>query len=264
MSSVLTETRDGVFHLRLNRPAQRNALDEGLLEGLLTALGAAPRDPGVRAVVLEGEGRSFCAGADIEWMRRQGEADAAANENSARRLALLYEAVAALPLPVIARVQGSAVGGGCGLVAAADLAVAARDAVFALPEVRLGILPAVISPYLVDRVGSSRARDWMLTGRRVAADEALQAGLVHRLADLAELDAAVAAVVRDLLAGGPRALERTKGLLRDLPALRAAGTEVLAARTVQEIAAARQGPEGRAGLTAFLDKRRPPWVKGDA
>jgi len=259
MNSVLTDFGDDVFRILLNRPRLHNALEEDMIEGLHGALEAA-RASACRVVVLEGKGRSFCAGADIDWMRRQGEASKADNELSAQRLASLYEAIDALDLPVVVRVHGAAIGGGVGLVAASDIAVASTRSRFSLSEVRLGLLPAVIAPYVARKIGFSFARDLMLTGRRIDADEAHRFGLVHRVVSEDQIDEAVLEVVGDLKAGGPEAIGRTKRLLRRLPRLLQAEAADLARQTAHEIAEARSSEEGREGTRAFLQKKKPPWL----
>jgi len=260
MSSVLTDLKDGVFRILLNHPHLHNALDEDMIEGLHGALETA-RQSGCRVVVLEGKGRSFCAGADIDWMRRQGEASKADNELSAQRLSSLYEAIDTLDLPVIGRVHGAAIGGGLGLVAVSDIAVASSRSHFALPEVRLGLLPAIIAPYVARKIGLSVSRDLMLTGRRVDASEAHRIGLVHRVVNEDQIDEAVSEVVDDLKAGGPEAIGHTKRLLRRLPGLLAENAADLARQTADEIARARSSQEGREGTQAFLQKKQPPWLK---
>lgn len=260
-AEVSTQEVGSIFRITLNRPAVHNALHPELIEGLHAALAAAESSPSARVVLLAGEGRSFCAGADIEWMRRQGEAPVEDNERSARRLAALYARIAGLRLPVVARVHGAAIGGGLGLVAASDLAVAAESASFALSEARLGLIAAVISPSVVRKIGLANARDLMLTGRRLGAAEALRIGLVQRVAPDADLDAAVHAVAADIERGGPEAVRRAKELLEKLPALLAAPVEALADYTAREIAAVRASAEGQAGTQAFLEKRDPPWVE---
>lgn len=261
MIELLWELRDEVWSLKLNRPAVHNALDEALINALSDTFDRAA-DSKARVVVLSGEGVSFCAGADLSTMRRQGELSFADNEKAALRLASLFEKIDSCPLPVVARVQGAAVGGGVGLVAACDVAVADAGAVFSLAEVRLGLVPAVISPYVIRRIGPSHARDLVLTGRRIPAAEALRIGLVHRVAESANLDVAVQEVILNLKAGGPEALTRAKRLLREVSARLDGPREALASYTASEIAEARASEEGRAGAAAFLEKKRPPWARG--
>src|SRR3954469_17550809 len=225
------------------RAERRNAFDAGLIAELTAAFG----DVGAaRAVVLSGDGGSFSAGADVEWMRSSVELSYEENIADALRLRAMLDAIDGCPAPVVARVQGHALGGGCGLVACCDIAVARRDVVFAFSEVKLGIVPAVISPFALAKIGSSAARRWFVTGERFGADVALRIGLVHEVAD--ELDAAVDDVVSELLTAGPDAARAAKELAR-----RAHDAEETALR----IAAHRTSAEGQEGLRAFLEKREP-------
>ncbi len=244
--SALTIERDGpVLKVTLSRPERRNAFDAALIAELtdaFTEVGDA------RAVVLAGEGASFCAGADVEWQRSSIDLTYEENVEDALRLFRMCETIDRCPAPVVVKVHGYALGGGSGLVACADIAVAAEDAVFGFTEVRLGIIPAVISPFVLAKIGSGAARRWFLTGERFGADVALHIGLVHEVApDPAE---SVATIVDALLAGGPEAVREAKRLAHERPAN----------REVAEIAAARRtSEEGQAGLRAFLEKRTPPW-----
>lgn len=245
-----------VAQLVLNRPAVRNALDDTLVAALTGAARLLSRDPDVRVVVLSGEGKAFCAGADLNWMERTASYGAGENGRDAAALAAMFRAFHDGGWPVVARVQGAALGGGTGLVAVADVAVAADNAIFGTTEVRLGLVPAVIGPYVVRKIGESRARDWFLTGRKVGAEEALASGLVHRVVPANGLDAAVDAVVADLLRGGPEALAVAKVMAssfgrRDLDTESAWAGETIAARRVSA--------EGQEGMRAFLERRRPRW-----
>ena len=240
--------RDGdVLRVTLTRPERRNAFDAALIAALADAFG----DVGdARCVVLAGEGQSFCAGADVEWQRASIDLSFDENVEDAMRLYRMLEAVDACPAPVVARVQGYALGGGSGLVACCDIAVAAPDAVFGYSEVRLGIIPAVISPFVLPRIGPGAARRYFLTGERFDAETALRIGLVHEVAE--DLDGAVAAVVESLLLGGPEAVRAAKQLVREHPTGEA---------TAQIAAHRRTSEEGQDGLRAFLDKRRPAWIE---
>jgi enoyl-CoA hydratase/carnithine racemase len=244
--SALTIERDGpVLKVTLSRPERRNAFDAALIAELTDAF----TDVGdARAVVLAGEGESFCAGADVEWQRSSIDLTYEENVEDARRLFRMCESIDRCPAPVVVQVHGYALGGGSGLVACADIAVAAEDAVFGFTEVRLGIIPAVISPFVLTKIGPGAARRWFLTGERFGADVALRIGLVHDVApDPAE---PVATIVDALLAGGPKAVREAKRLAHERPA----GPEAA------DIAAARRtSEEGQAGLRAFLEKRTPPW-----
>jgi methylglutaconyl-CoA hydratase len=244
------ERRDGVATLTLDRPEVGNALDDAVVARLGDALAECAADSGVRVVVVTGAGRIFSAGADLRWMRRMRDAGAAENVDDARRTQRLFAAVAELPKPVVARVNGPARGGGVGLLAAADVVVAAAEAHFAFSEVRLGIVPAMIAPFVVARLGPARARRLFLTAETFTAADALAWGLVDRVAPGADLDAAVAAVVADLVKGGPGALTEVKRLIRDL-----ASTD-----TAELIARLRAGEEGQEGMAAFLEKRPPRWA----
>jgi methylglutaconyl-CoA hydratase len=239
--------RDGdVLRVTLARPERRNAFDAALIAALADAFA----DVGdARCVVLAGEGESFCAGADVEWQRASIDLSFDENVEDAMRLYRMLEAVDSCPAPVVARVQGYALGGGSGLVACCDIAVAGPDAVFGYSEVRLGIIPAVISPFVIPRIGAGAARRYFLTGERFDAETALRIGLVHEVAD--DLDGAVAAVVESLLQGGPEAVRAAKQLVREHPA--GAATAEIAARR-------RTSPEGQEGLRAFLDKRPASWL----
>jgi len=249
----------GVATLALNRPGRHNALSAALIDALADALEAAAGDPAVRVVVLTGTGPTFCAGADIGEMRDSAEAPVAANEREAARLAALLERLDRLPRPTVARVQGNAFGGALGLVAACDVAVAADAAVFALTEVRLGIVPAMISPYVMRAIGARQARRYFLTGERIVAREAERLGLVHAAVPAASLDDAVEALARDLLLGAPGAQAEAKRLVRRVQDRSDSSDAALAAETAHWIARLRAAPEGREGLSAFLEKRKPSW-----
>jgi methylglutaconyl-CoA hydratase len=244
--SALRVERDGpVLRVTLARPERRNALDAPLIAELTEAFS----DVGdTRAVVFSGEGESFCAGADVEWQRSSIDLTYEENVEDALRLYRMCEAIDGCPAPVVAQVQGYALGGGSGLVACADVAVAAEEATFGFTEVRLGIIPAVISPFVLGKIGPGAARRWFLTGERFGADVARRIGLVHDVAaDPAET---VDGVVEALLAGGPEAVREAKRLVGERPS----------GRETAEIAAARRtSEEGQAGLRAFLDKGTPPW-----
>jgi methylglutaconyl-CoA hydratase len=228
----------------LAKPDRRNAFDAALIRELTQAF----TDVGdARAVVLAGEGESFCAGADVEWQRSAIDLSYEENVEDALRLFRMCEAIDTCPAPVVARVQGYALGGGSGLVACADVAIAARDATFGFSEVKLGIIPAVISPFVLPKIGAQAGR-YFLTGERFDAETALRNGHVHELAE--DLDAAVARVVGDLLSAGPEAVRAAKRLIRERPS----GDE-----TARIAARLRAGEEGQEGLRAFLEKRTPGW-----
>jgi methylglutaconyl-CoA hydratase len=244
--SALRVERDGpILRVTLARPERRNAFDAALISELTEAFADVGE---ARAVVLSGEGESFCAGADVEWQRSSIELTYDENVEDAMRLYRMCTAIDSCPAPVVAQVHGHALGGGSGLIACSDIAVTAEDTVFGFTEVRLGIVPAVISPFVFARVFPGAARRWFLTGERFGADVALRIGLVDEVAaDPAE---AVETVVEALLASGPEAVREAKRLVRERPT-GSATAEIAAARRTSE--------EGQAGLRAFLEKGTPPW-----
>lgn len=248
----------GVVWLTLDRPEIHNAFDDRLIAALTVALDRLGEDDAVRVVVLTGGGRSFSAGADLNWMRRTATYGEAENLADARALAKLMQTLNELAKPTVARVNGAALGGGTGLVACCDVVVASERAVFGTTEVRLGLIPSVIGPYVLAAVGPRHARRLMLTGERISAAEAARLGLVHEVVADDQLDAAVERIVGELLKGGPAALTAAKRLIRDL-----AGRPVeldLVDDTAQRIAALRATPEAREGVGAFLEKRPPGWL----
>ena len=247
---------DAVATVFLARPGARNALNAGLIGELTRCMEELARDDGVRVVVLSGEGDFFCAGADVGYMRDAAEFSYEENMEDARSLAAMFQAVEECPKPVVARVRGAAIGGGVGLVAAADVGVAEVTTIFAFSEVRLGISPATIAPFVLRKIGPSHTRALFLTGERFDAQRARAIGLVHDVASEGDLDAMVGEKVEGLLAGGPEALSATKALLRELrDAAPGEATEIMARR----IAELRTGEEGQEGLGAFLEKREPTW-----
>lgn len=257
-SILLDIDKRGVATLRLNRPEVHNAFDDALIAQLGDALHHLEQDPAVRVVVLAAEGPSFCAGADLQWMRRVAGYTEAQNVEDALKLARVLRRLDALPRPTVARVQGSAFGGGVGLIACCDLAVAARGAQFALSEVRLGLIPATVAPYVVAALGPRQARRYFTTGERFDAETARRLGLVHEVADTPALDQAVEGLVAALLQGAPGAQGAAKRLVADV-----AGRgldEALLLETARRIAAARASAEGREGMAAFLEKRAPRWI----
>jgi methylglutaconyl-CoA hydratase len=248
--TALRIERDGaVLRITLARPERRNAFEAGLIAELAEAFVDVGR---ARAVVLAGDGPSFSAGADVDWMRSSVDLSYEANVTDANALRAMLEAIDGCSAPVVARVQGHALGGGAGLVAAADIAVASTDAVFAFSEVKLGIIPAVISPFALAKIGPGQARRWFVTGERFDAETALRIGLVHAVA--ADLDAAVDRVVGELLSAGPLAARWAKRLVRERPD----GPE-----TARWIAERRTSDEGQEGMRAFLERQPPSWVEPD-
>ena len=253
----IARNESGVVDVRMARPEVFNAFDERMIEELAQAFAELGGDPSTRAIVLSGEGKAFSAGADLQWMQRASQASEEWNLEDARRFAAMLDAIASCPRPTIARVHGVALGGGVGLACACDMAVASGDARFAASEARFGILPAVISPYLVNAVGKRHALRLALTASRIDAQAALQMGLVQHVVEAAELDAAVDAIVADLLANGPQALAEIKTLFRQLEVGPVTSdVRELTARTISRV---RGTGEAREGFAAFLEKRPAAW-----
>lgn len=248
-----------VARLRLDRPALHNAFDAGLISALTAALDQVADDPEVRVVVLEGSGASFSAGADLNWMRGMASASEAENRDDALALARLMRTLDELPKPTIARVQGAAFGGGVGLVACCDIAIGVPTARFGLTESKLGLLPAVISPYVIHAIGPRQARRWFATAEIFDAAEALRIGLLHEVVEADALDAAVQRQVALLLKAGPVASASAKQLVRTVCAHSDGARHD--ADNAALIARLRVSPEGQEGLSAFLDKRTPRWVE---
>lgn len=255
--SALGIDRDGaIATVTLRRPERRNALDPALLDALAEAFTRLSEDDDVRVVVLAGDGPAFCAGADLDWMAASRELTRDENVLDAERMAAAFEAVDACPKAVVARVHGYAFGGGAGLVACADAAVAASNTTFAFSEVRLGLVPATISPYVLRTIGPGATRSLFTSGLRFGADEALRLGLVQVIVPEERLDGATAELAEAFMAAGPEAVATCKRLVRE-------ATSGLALPDLAErIALARTGPEGREGVTAFLERRDPSWSAG--
>ncbi|MFI4868180.1 MAG: enoyl-CoA hydratase/isomerase family protein [Steroidobacterales bacterium] len=253
------EYRAGCAIVWLNRPERHNAFHEGLLAELPRCLDLLSQDAAVRVIVLAGRGRSFCAGGDLEWMQRQARADYDANLEDARRLAWMLRTLAQFPKPTVARVQGVALGGGMGLVAACDIALASREASFGTTEVRLGLTPSTIAPYVIAAIGERAARRYFLSGERFDAHEALRIGLVHEAVEPDALDARLVELLEALRSAGPQAQAHCKRLLASLRGHDAFDPQV-AEQTARSIAEVRAGQEAREGIAAFFAKRRPSWT----
>jgi len=257
-ANLRVERQGPVIRVALARPEARNAFDDVLIEELTRAFRGAAEDAAARAVILSGDGPSFCAGADVAWMRRAGAYSRAENEADAEKMARMLRAIDACPKPVVALAHGAAIGGGVGLLAAADIAIAAEGTVFSLSEVKLGILPSVISPYVLRAIGPRFARDLFLTGERFDAREALRIGLVHRVVPAEALAEEGRRKVVSLLTSGPEAVGVAKRLIEQVSGL---NPEQAMPLTVRTIAERRASAEAKEGLTAFLEKRRPAWAK---
>jgi methylglutaconyl-CoA hydratase len=260
MYETLTlETDDrGVTTLTLNRPDKHNALSGAMIGELTEVAARLGRDPAVRVVVLTGQGKSFCAGGDLEWMKAQMAADAASRAREARRLAEMLGALNALPKPLIGRVQGQAFGGGIGMISVCDVAVGVRGARFGLTETRLGLIPATVGPYVAARLGEAAARRVFMSARLFDADEAVRLGLLAGAVTPEDLDAAVEAEVAPYLATAPGAVAAAKRLLRRLgPPI----DEAVIAETIEALVACWESPEGQEGVTAFFERRKPRWAE---
>ena len=257
MSLLLTRREGPVEYLTLNRPDVRNAFNAEMIAELTAwAANFAKQSDGVRAVVIAGAGKAFCAGADASWLRTVAQHSEAENVQDATVTSQMFRALDQLPVPVIGRVQGAAIGGGAGLVAVADIAIASTEASFAFSEIRLGILPAVVSPYVVRKIGPARATALFVTGSRIDAKRAHEIGLVERLVEPSDLDAAVGRVLDAIVSGGPKAVNAAKRLVREVEGRQ---IDEITNLTVKRIAEIRVSHEGQEGLRAFLEKRDPRW-----
>ena len=253
---LLVDRNNAIATVTLNRPQVHNAFDETLIADVTACFARLSEDAEVRAIVLRGAGESFCAGADLHWMGRMAGYSQEENRADADALQRMFDVIATCPKPTIARVQGGAIGGGVGLVAVCDVVIAAPEAKFALSEVRLGLVPAVIAPYVLQKIGMGAARALFVTGERFNAEEALRIGLVQQVVAAIELDAAIQKKLEWILHAGPNAIAAAKRLLSSI----AAKTPQQAAETTIDcIAALRVSPEGQEGIRAFLEKRKPSW-----
>lgn len=254
METVRVESKDAVTRITLNRPDVRNAFNEVLIDELTRAFAAVPGD--ARAVVLTGAGPVFCAGGDVGWMKRSKDFTREENARDAATMAGMLRAVDECPVPVVARVNGHALGGGSGLISACDIVVAVEGAMFGFTEVRLGLVPSVISSFVLPKIGMRAARRTFLTGERFGAPEAREMGLVHEVVPGDRLDARVSAILDELRKCGPKAVREAKKLLRDLGRM---GREEGIEHTIETISRVRVSAEAQEGLGAFLEKRKPDW-----
>ncbi len=260
MSNLLVEKKESVAWITLNRPEVRNAFDNELIGSLRTSFSELGEDESIRVVVLAGNGPAFCAGADLNWMKRMAGYGYEQNLADARALADMLAALDRLPKPTIARVHGPAFAGGTGLVAACDIAIGTPQAKFCFSEAKLGLSPATISPYVMRAIGERAARRYFLSAEVFDAAEACRIGLLSACVSSSELDSSVEAIIRHLLAGGGEAHARIKDLIRAV-----AGRAVdaaLVADTARRIAEIRVSPEGKEGIASFLEKRKPSWERG--
>jgi methylglutaconyl-CoA hydratase len=256
--SITTTQTGSVLTITLARPEVHNAFDERMIADLTHAFEEATDNDAVRAIVLRAEGASFCAGADLNWMRRMAGYSEEQNREDSRTLERMFSTIARCPKAIIGRIHGAALGGGAGLVAVCDIAIASTEAKFALSEVRLGLVPAVIGPYVLQKIGMGACRALFVTGERIRAEEALRIGLVQQVVPPDQLDAAVEAKLGLIREAGPAAIATAKQLLRVIDGMNPAEA---AGFTTECIAALRVSPEGQEGIRAFLEKRKPKFAE---
>lgn len=254
---LLVEKKNGIARVTLNRPEVRNAFDDALIASLTKVFNEIKSDDAIRVMILAGTGPAFCAGADLNWMKRMAGYNYRKNLADARALARMLAALDRLPKPTIARVHGPVFAGGTGLVAACDIAVGTPQASFCLSEAKLGLSPATISPYVIRAMGESNARRYFLTAEVFDAEEALRIGMLSALVSSSEIDSKIENLTSHLLAGGPKAHGKIKGLIRAVAGRPV--SDALVADTAKRIAEIRVSPEGKEGIASFLEKRKPSW-----
>ena len=257
-TTIETVYASGIAQIWLNRPDLRNAMNDVMFTELVDAFAAAIADEDVRVILLAGRGKAFCAGGDLTWMKTARSMSAEDARKDSVKLAMVLRQIYESPKPVVARVQGSAFAGGMGLVAACDIAIASTDAKFCLSEVKLGLIPAMISPYVIKAMGEPNARRYMLTAEILDAAEAYRIGFVHDIAQPDDFDAKVNAILGHLIQGSPNALNETKRLIRDVVTM-PIGDEVMN-ETAARIAKVRASDDAQEGIAAFFEKRKPAWV----
>jgi methylglutaconyl-CoA hydratase len=259
-SPVLTDVAaDGIATITFNRPQLHNAIDESVISGFTNGLKQLANDKAVRAVIVAGNGKSFCAGADLNWMKRTSKYSEDENYRDALGFTEILAGIDQMRVPTIAKVHGPAYGGGVGIVAACDIAIGTPDALFCFTEIRLGLIPAMISPYAVAVIGERAARRYMLTAERIDAAEALRIGLLHEVCDASALDARIGKIAEHILRGGPASIAASKRLIADVT--HRPIDQAMREYTARSIASIRASSEGREGIEAFLAKRSPAWVK---
>ena len=259
--TVRLTSKGRVARVTLYRPDVRNAFNDQMLEDLLEVFASIRHDPEIRLAVLTGEGKSFCAGADLHWMKRVVNYTYEENYEDSLNLARMLREIYACPKPVIGRINGPAIGGGTGMVAVCDIAIASEDAVFAFTETKLGLTPATISPYLLKRVGERNLHEYFLTGERFSASRAAEIGLVNAVVPVDELDVAVDAKVEMIMTGGPEALAVSKELIREISER---SLDENGPYTADVIARLRVSDEGQEGMNAFLNKKKPRWAERES
>ncbi|MCK4233754.1 enoyl-CoA hydratase/isomerase family protein [candidate division WOR-3 bacterium] len=256
--TIKFETKDRVARITLNRPEVRNAFNWTMIEELFSVFEQVKADSNVRVVVLTGEGTCFCAGADLNWMKNVMTESFEENYKESLKLAELFYLIYSLPKPIIGRINGPAIGGGTGFVSVCDMAVASTNAKFSFSEVRIGLVPSDISPFMIRKCGEGKIREYFLTGRRLNADDALGIGLINRVVDEDKLDSAVQEIVDELIKGSPNALRVCKELLEKVPLQ---PFDKVREYTADTLANLRKSEEAQEGMKAFLEKRKPDWSK---
>jgi len=256
--TVHTDLKDGIARVTMARPDVRNAFDERMIAEIHHAVSMYSEDSEVRAIVITGEGTAFSAGADIEWMRKMGRAGFDDNYQDALKLAEMLDNIYESPKPTIACVNGPAIGGGTGLVAACDIAIGVSSAFFSFSEVKIGLVPACIGPYVINRVGQGRAGELFITGRRIEAEEAKKLGLLNFTVKDDEMESKLSSLTKNIMSSGPNAVTEAKKLVRKVPSQTREQYTEYTARMIAEL---RTGDEGKEGTAAFLEKRRPNWIK---
>jgi methylglutaconyl-CoA hydratase len=256
--TILYEREGAVVRVYFNRPEVHNAFNSAMIRELDDAFSRIKDERSIRVVILSGKGKSFCAGADLNWMREIIRYSFEQNLKESLEIAELLHKIYMLPKPTIARVNGATIGGGTGFLSACDIVVASEEARFGLSEVKIGLVPAAISPYVIRRIGESLAREYFLTGERISAGRALEVGLVNKVVPAAELDEKVGGIVESLLTSAPEAIASCKELITKVPGM---GFDEVKEYTARMIAELRVSQEGQEGMAAFLEKRKPNWVK---
>jgi methylglutaconyl-CoA hydratase len=254
--TIETSLKGNIARITLNRPKVHNAFNDMMISELLEAYEEVAHNEKVRVVILTGKGKSFCAGADINWLKEVRTFSYEESLKETLQLGKLVNCIYSLPQPTIARVNGAAIGGGTGLVAVCDFSIAAKSAKFSFSEVKIGVIPACISPYILKRVGEKVCREFFLTGERLTADRVFKSGLINEVVDDDKLDQAVEKKIEQILTGGPKAISACKNLLREIPGMHLEDAVNYTARLLAEL---RRGEEAQEGMAAFLEKRKPNW-----
>ena len=256
--TILFIPQNEVLHLVFNRPQVHNAFNSTMIAELADALERASQDKSLRVIVLSGQGKSFCAGADLNWMREIIHYSFEQNLEESLQLAEVLYKLYALPKPTVAMVNGTAIGGGTGFISACDIAVASQEAKFGLSEVKIGLVPAAISPYVIRRIGEARAREYFLTGKRISASKAVEIGLINEVVPGERLEEKVEETIQLLLSSGPEALGSCKQLIQKVPQMSFEEAKTFTARMIAQL---RVSEEGQEGMAAFLEKRKPKWTR---